>query len=76
MRTTLNIPDSLAMDAKRSALEQGKTLTDLVVEGLRQRVAQGKQNGALPVSQAQGGLKPGVGWTRLEPDDGQGEAHR
>ena len=35
MRTTLNLPDALADEAKRRAAEEGRTLTSLVEEGLR-----------------------------------------
>lgn len=35
MRTTINLPDSLAEAAKRRAAEQGRTFTSVVEEGLR-----------------------------------------
>jgi len=35
MKTTVGIPDSLLSDAKRLAVEEGLTLRELVVEGLR-----------------------------------------
>jgi hypothetical protein len=35
MRTTLNLPDSLAEQAKSRAARDGRTLTSLVEEGLR-----------------------------------------
>ncbi len=35
MRTTINLPDGLAEDAKARAQETGRTFTSLVVEGLR-----------------------------------------
>ncbi|HWH30918.1 MAG TPA: hypothetical protein VNU26_18505 [Mycobacteriales bacterium] len=35
MRTTLNLPDALAQQAKEHARAQGRTLTSLVEEGLR-----------------------------------------
>ena len=35
MRTTINLPDALAEQAKARATEQGRTLTSLVEEGLR-----------------------------------------
>jgi hypothetical protein len=35
MRTTLNLPDSLAEQAKQRAIEQGRTFTSIVEEGLR-----------------------------------------
>jgi hypothetical protein len=35
MRTTINLPDGLAEHAKRRAVEEGRTFTSLVEEGLR-----------------------------------------
>lgn len=35
MRTTLNLADGLAEEAKRRAAEEGRTLTSLIEEGLR-----------------------------------------
>jgi hypothetical protein len=76
MRTTLNIPDPLIRDAKRRAMEEGKTLTDLLVEGLRARLAAGLPLRPLPVSRAEGGLLPGVDWGSLEPADPEAEVFR
>lgn len=39
MKTTIDLPDSLAAEAKRVALEEGTTLRELVVSGLRREVA-------------------------------------
>ena len=38
MKTTIDIPDALAQDAKRLVRESGVTLRDLVVTGLRAEV--------------------------------------
>ena len=76
MRTTLNIPDLLIKDAKRRALEEGRTLTDLLVEGLRARLARNLPSRSLPVSSADGGLLSGVDWSFLEPTDPAAEEHR
>lgn len=35
MRTTINLPDGLAEEAKARARESGRTFTSLVVDGLR-----------------------------------------
>lgn len=35
MRTTINLPDALAAEAKARAAAQGRTFTSLVAEGLR-----------------------------------------
>jgi hypothetical protein len=76
MRTTLNIPDQLAREAKRRALEEGTTLTDLLVEGLRGRLSGGVPAKDLPVSTATGGLLPGVDWETLRSADPAGEEFR
>lgn len=39
MKTTIDIADSLLMEAKRKAREQNRTLRDLVEEGLRRVLA-------------------------------------
>ena len=76
MRTTLNIPDALLKHAKRRAVDEGRTLTDLLVEGLRSRLARSTPTRELPVSKASGGLLPGVTWEELEPVDPTGDVHR
>jgi hypothetical protein len=76
MKTTLNIPDALIKEAKRKALDEGRSLTDLVVEGLKGQVLRRIPERKLPVSSAAGGLEPGVDWDTLRPADSQDEAHR
>lgn len=39
MKTTIDLPDALAEEAKRLALDEGTTLRELVVSGLRHEVA-------------------------------------
>ena len=39
MRTSMNLPDSLLAEAKAKAAAEGSTVTQLVVEGLRSRIA-------------------------------------
>ena len=39
MRTTINLPDTLAADAKARAAAEGRTFTSLVAEGLRSVLA-------------------------------------
>lgn len=65
MKTTLNLPDDVVRDAKRRALGEDTTLTDLIVQGLKARLARGSAPGSLPISTAAGGLCPGVSWDRL-----------
>jgi hypothetical protein len=76
MRTTLNIPDPLIKDAKRRAIDEGKTLTDLLVEGLRARLSRSLPSRPLPVSRAGDGLVPGVDWNSLEPAEPAQELYR
>lgn len=71
MRTTLNLPDEVVREAKQRALDEGTTLTELIVQGLRARLRAGGPGGHLPVSTAVGGLRPGVDWERLVAADGQ-----
>ena len=76
MKTTLNFPDKLVQEAKRRALDEGTTLTDLVVQGLEARVGRGRREGLLPVSMASGGLQAGVTWEKLAASGDAGEAYR
>lgn len=39
MKTTIDLPDALALEAKELARETGSTLRDLVVSGLRNEIA-------------------------------------
>ncbi|MGI8684558.1 MAG: CopG family transcriptional regulator [Acidimicrobiales bacterium] len=39
MRTTINLPDALAREAKARAVAEGRTFTSLVEEGLRSVLA-------------------------------------
>jgi len=70
-RTTVRLPAELLKRAKRKAVAEGRTLTALIEEGLRQ-VVEEKKEGALPkkrkplpVSKATGGLRPGIDLTRF-----------
>ncbi|MFQ3579326.1 MAG: hypothetical protein SNJ71_04200 [Bacteroidales bacterium] len=66
MKTTLNLPDDLVLQAKRQALIEGSTLTDLLVQGLKIRLERSSQIPAeLPVSKAKSGLVEGVSWDKL-----------
>ena len=70
MRTTVRLPEELLKRAKRKAAAEGRTLTDLIEEGLRfvvarrSRATKGDRT-PLPVSSQTGGLRPGVDLTRL-----------
>jgi plasmid stability protein len=63
-RTTVRLPDDLIRRAKRRAAAEGRSLTALIEEGLRQ-VLKAREPAAAkrvmpPVSKAKGGLMPGV----------------
>jgi hypothetical protein len=68
-RTTVRLPAELLKRAKRKAVAEGRTLTALIEEGLRQvveekKAAKGKRK--LPrISKATGGLLSGVDLTRF-----------
>jgi hypothetical protein len=70
-RTTVRLPAELLKRAKRKAVAEGRTLTALIEEGLRQVVEEKKEGASrkkrkpLPVSKATGGLKPGIDLTRF-----------
>jgi hypothetical protein len=66
MRTTLNLPDKLVAEAKRRALSEGTTLTELLTQGLESRLERHARDLTLPVSKAGGGLVSGVHWENLE----------
>jgi hypothetical protein len=62
-RTTVRLPGELLDRARRKASSEGRTLTSLIEEGLREVISQRKASGVRvlpPVSTATGGLLPGV----------------
>lgn len=64
MRTTVRLDDSLLREAKVRAAEQGITLTQLIDESLRERLAvrprQGKTEPFRLTTYGKGGTRPGV----------------
>ncbi len=76
MRTTLNLPDPIVLQAKRQALENGTTLTSLIIEGLQSRLEKKQPQSQLPVSKAAGGLQDGIAWETLAAAEDAGEAYR
>lgn len=64
MRTTIRLRDDLLKRAKKRAVEEHRTLTSVVEEGVALVLARPakKRRGRieLPVSQASGGVLPGV----------------
>jgi len=67
MRTTVRLRDELAEKARKRATEEGRTLTSLIEEGLTlvlaPKATQHKHL-ELPVSNASGGVLPGVDLNR------------
>jgi hypothetical protein len=68
MRTTVRLRDDLLKRAKRRAAEEGRTLASVIEEGVvmvlgapRPKI---RERTALPVSQAGGGVMPGVDLNR------------
>jgi hypothetical protein len=65
-RTTVRLPDDLIRRAKRTAADDGVSLTALIEEGLRQILDERRNRKKtlsqvpLPVSTAMGGLIPGI----------------
>jgi hypothetical protein len=67
MRTTIRLNDNLLERAKTRAAAEGRTLTSLIEEGLTIILSspRGKRvRVELPVSQASGGVLPGVDLNR------------
>ena len=68
MRTTVRIKDDLLQRAKKRAIEEGRTLTSLIEDGLVLVLTKSKMTRrkrvVLPVSQASGGVLPGVDLNR------------
>jgi hypothetical protein len=69
-RTTVRLPADLLNRAKRKAAAEGRTVTSLIVDGLRLVVAEPRQAAntkrVLPrISKATGGPMPGIDHTDL-----------
>ena len=64
MRTTINLPDDLILQAKKAALDADTTLTEIIANALREALAKRRKQKThkdfrLLVS-GRGGLRPGV----------------
>jgi hypothetical protein len=74
MRTTIRLRDDLLRRAKRRAAEEQRTLTALIEEGvslvLARRVGRSRDRVDVPVSEATGGLLPGVDLNRTSDLEG------
>jgi predicted transcriptional regulator len=68
MRTTIRLRDELLKRAKKRATDEQRTLTSLIEEGvalvLARPAKRSRGHVALPVSQASGGVMPGVDLNR------------
>jgi hypothetical protein len=64
MRTTINLPDDLILQAKKAALDADTTLTEIIGNALREALAKrknGKPRSEFKVNASgHGGLQPGV----------------
>ena len=62
MRTTIRLTDSLLLEAKREAARCGMTLTAIIEESLRARLARTTAEPRRPVrlTTGRGGLRPGI----------------
>jgi hypothetical protein len=82
MRTTVDLPDDLLTQARRRAVDEGTTLTALLSDGLRLRLArrppQLTARRPLPVSRNRGGMQswidPGSNASLLDAADDDGAA--
>ena len=70
MRITIRLRDDLLLRAKKKAAAEGRTLTSIVEEGLMlvltETNATQRKRVRLPVSQASGGVLPGVDLNRSD----------
>ena len=64
MRTTINLPDDLILQAKRAALEADTTLTEIIANALREALVRRKQKAPKKkfkiITSGKGGTYPGV----------------
>jgi len=64
MRTTVNLPDDLILQAKKAALETDTTLTEIIANAVREALARRekktRQKDLRLVTYGKGGVAPGV----------------
>ena len=64
MRTTINLPDDLILQAKKAALDADTTLTEIITNALREALAKRRSKKARRdfkiIASGSGGLLPGV----------------
>ena len=67
MKTTIDLPDELAVQAKKAAVERRTTLRDLVVRGLRHILSESEELDAVePIDQLRR-IENDV-WRGIDPD--------
>ncbi len=69
MRTTVDLPDELLRQARARAAQEGRSLTSLLADGLRLRLAAEPAAPVprpLPVSPCSGALTPGIDPSRAK----------
>jgi hypothetical protein len=64
MRTTINLPDDLILQAKKAALEADTTLTEIIANALRETLSKRRRNAPRKkfkiITYGKGGVLPGV----------------
>jgi hypothetical protein len=64
MRTTINLPDDLILQAKKAALEAETTLTEVIANALREALSKPPRNASRKkfkiITYGEGGVLPGV----------------
>lgn len=64
MRTTINLPDDLILQAKKAALEADMTLTEIIADAVREALAGRKKKTPRKdfrlITYGKGGVGPGV----------------
>jgi hypothetical protein len=84
MRTTINLPDDLILQAKKAALEANTTLTEIIANALREALQKGRRKRPRRkiklTTYGEGGTFPGIDLddmsSVLDLMDGIGDSHR
>ena len=76
-RITIRLPEALLARARRKAAAEGRTLASLIEEGLRLVTAESRaparrERTLPPISQATGGLRPGIDATKFTDSEDAG----
>lgn len=65
------LPDQLVRSAKRMAMDEGTTLTALIIRGLENTLKESMPPRALPVCSKASGLVEGANWLQLKEADAE-----